>query len=354
MLRSVLPLAALIVCSISAADSAGIDGVEALLQQGSSLTADKVAALEAQLEVDPLDMTARTRLLGYYGKRLRHREPSSEARWRSLVLWLIHNEPKSEVFATMPSPLQEFNRILDPEQFLEGKQAFLAHLEKEPNDLTLLQHAVDFVTVGDREVAIELLERAKSVDSSNPRWAIGLAFAHFNDYKLSRRGPGELNVEAARKALVEFDGAFEVADEPGGGGFLQLAAEVAVVANEIDRAREYADLMLDSDPHGSRHYGDHVHHGNITLGKIALAQGDVQAATSYLLIAASTPGSQRLRGMGPDMTLAKELLEKGERDAVLQYFDECARFWERGQDRLKEWAIVVRGGGIPISRDFGR
>ena len=31
------------------------------------------------------------------------------------------------------------------------------------------------------------------------------------------------------------------------------------------------------------------------------------------------------------MTLAKELLEKAERESVLQYFDECARFWEGGR-----------------------
>ena len=353
MLRSGLLLAALAGCSIAAADSASIEGVKALLQEGSRLTADNVAALEAQLKDDPLDMSARTQLLGYYGKPLRLREPSSEARWRSLVLWLIHNDPKSEVLGTFPSPLQEFNRFLDPEKFIEGKQAFLAHLEKEPNDLTLLKHAIEFVTSRDRQLAVELLERAKSVDSSNPSWAIKLAFVHFNQYKGRLRGLGELDIESARKALVEFDRAFEIAEEPGGGGFLQLAAEVAVVANKIDRAREYADLMLETDPSDPHHYGDHVHHGNITLGKIALAQGDVQGAASFMLLAASTPGSQRLRGMGPDMTLAKELLEKGERESVLQYFDECARFWERGQDRLKEWTIVVQGGGIPNSRDFG-
>ena len=354
MLRRILILTVAVGCSLGLADFATAEDVRSLLKAGASLTTDEVAALEAQLQADPLDMSARTRLLGYYGDIPRYREPSSKARLRSLVLWLIHNEPKSEVLATIPSPLHEFNRSLVPEQFVEGKEAFLAHLEKEPNDLTLLRHAVDFVTGRDDQLAVELLERAKSVDSSNPSWAIGLAFVHFNDYKRNRRVLGELNVEAARKALIEFDRAFEVADEPGGGGFLQLAAEVAVVANETDKAREYADLMLDTDPRDSRHYGDHVHHGNITLGKIALAQGDVDGAASYLLLAASTPGSQRLRGMGPDTTLAKELLEKGERESVLQYFDECARFWERGRDQLKQWAIVVRGGGIPNSRDFGR
>ncbi len=49
------------------------------------------------------------------------------------------------------------------------------------------------------------------------------------------------------------------------------------------------------------------------------------------------------------MTLAKELLEKGEKDVVLEFFDLCARFWKY-QPRLSEWTATVKQGGIP---DFG-
>jgi hypothetical protein len=49
------------------------------------------------------------------------------------------------------------------------------------------------------------------------------------------------------------------------------------------------------------------------------------------------------------MTLAKELLEKGQTEVVLEYFDLCAKFW-RYQPRLSEWTIAVKQGAIP---DFG-
>ncbi len=49
------------------------------------------------------------------------------------------------------------------------------------------------------------------------------------------------------------------------------------------------------------------------------------------------------------MDLAKELLEKGERDAVLAYFDLC-EFWELGKDRLADWKADVKAGRAP---DFG-
>ena len=50
------------------------------------------------------------------------------------------------------------------------------------------------------------------------------------------------------------------------------------------------------------------------------------------------------------MTLAKDLLEAGEREAVLAYFDLCAKFWELGDDELTEWRKLVEDGGIP---EFG-
>jgi hypothetical protein len=50
------------------------------------------------------------------------------------------------------------------------------------------------------------------------------------------------------------------------------------------------------------------------------------------------------------MALAKELLEKGERDTVLQYFELCRTFWKRDNGKLAGWNAKVREGGIP---DFG-
>ena len=51
---------------------------------------------------------------------------------------------------------------------------------------------------------------------------------------------------------------------------------------------------------------------------------------------------------GPNMSLAKDLLEKGERQVVLDYFALCRRFWNYG--RLDDWSQQVKEGKIP---DFG-
>ncbi len=95
-------------------------------------------------------------------------------------------------------------------------------------------------------------------------------------------------------------------------------------------------------------YGDAIHYANLFLGRVALENGDIRQARSRLLEAGRTPGSQWLDYNGPDMTLADELLDRGESKVVLQYFRECKRFWPNNQ--LKEWAAAVRAGKRPDFR----
>ena len=68
------------------------------------------------------------------------------------------------------------------------------------------------------------------------------------------------------------------------------------------------------------------------------------------MAAGATPGSPQLNSFGPNMTLAKELLEKGQSEVVLQYLALCKKFWKMDRGQLDEWSATIRGGGIP---DFG-
>ncbi len=117
-------------------------------------------------------------------------------------------------------------------------------------------------------------------------------------------------------------------------------------------ARKHAEevLSLAANYQSDWNYGNAIHKGNLTLGRLALRNGDVEKANQYLLEAGKTPGSPQLNSFGPNMVLAKELLERGEKKAVLQYFDLCNKFWEMHGDKLREWTALVKGGVIP---DFG-
>src|SRR5205823_9113923 len=133
---------------------------------------------------------------------------------------------------------------------------------------------------------------------------------------------------------------------------LDVVTMTAFDAGDLGKAEAYANelLTLAARYRDSWNYGNAIHKGNIVLGRIRLRQGDLEKAKSYLLAAGATPGSPQLDTFGPNMALAKELLEKGERDVVLQYFTLCRKFWESHADRLDTWTTDVQAGRIP---EFG-
>ena len=127
---------------------------------------------------------------------------------------------------------------------------------------------------------------------------------------------------------------------------LPRLAKAALKADAVDKASSYAHELLGSDT-TDPNYGQALHDGNMVLGVIALRQGNVPEAKGYLLESAKSKGSATLNSFGPNMLLAKALLEKGERDVVLEYFESCRSFWTMGAKQLDAWTATVRGGGIP-------
>jgi len=55
--------------------------------------------------------------------------------------------------------------------------------------------------------------------------------------------------------------------------------------------------------------------------------------------------------VGPNLTLANELLKHGERRVVVEYLETCSFFWTLGRDVIaSKWIAEIRSGGMP---DFG-
>jgi hypothetical protein len=145
-------------------------------------------------------------------------------------------------------------------------------------------------------------------------------------------------------------------EQDSGGGdemrrFYALAslAKAALTADAMDKAASYANELLLAAPKNRQdwNYGNAIHDGNLVLGLLAMRQGNIRMAAQYLLDAGNTPGSPQLNSFGPDMSLAKAMLEKGERDAVIEYFSRCRTFWKMGEQRLDAWSETVRSGGVP-------
>jgi hypothetical protein len=127
------------------------------------------------------------------------------------------------------------------------------------------------------------------------------------------------------------------------------AAKQSFAAGKVEDARKHAQELLALLPsfRQDQGYGNAAHDANLTLGRIAVREGRLDDAKRHLLESIRTPGAGQM-DYGPNMSLAKDLLEKGERQVVLDYFAQCKKFWNYG--RLDEWSQQVKEGKIP---DFG-
>jgi len=127
------------------------------------------------------------------------------------------------------------------------------------------------------------------------------------------------------------------------------AAKESFEAGKVEDAQKYAqDLMvLLPDFKDSTDYGGAMSDANIVLGRVALKKGQVEEAKRYLLAAGRSPTSPYLANYGPNMGLAKDLLEKGDRQTVLEYLDLCRKFWSNGSAQLTQWTQQIKDGKTP-------
>lgn len=130
---------------------------------------------------------------------------------------------------------------------------------------------------------------------------------------------------------------------------LGATAKAALAIGKDSEAKSFAEELQRLAPSHSKdwNYGNAIQDFNIVLGAIALKIGDTDAAKNHLLDAGRSPGSPQMDTFGPNMTLAKALLDAGQRDVVLEYFELCRKFWEMHRGRLDEWRDEVKAGRVP-------
>lgn len=130
---------------------------------------------------------------------------------------------------------------------------------------------------------------------------------------------------------------------------LDQAAIKSFDVGKVEDAEAYAkeSIELASQYQTNWNYGNAIHHSNIVLGRIALRNGDMEEAKVHLLKAGKVPSTPQLSSFGPNMALAKDLLEKGESDTVIEYLEQCSAFWEIDRDKLEFWIFKIKKGDIP-------
>jgi tetratricopeptide (TPR) repeat protein len=322
--------------------------VESALK-GAGLSEAQANALEEKVKGEPDDADSRAQLLWYYFNKQITQPATIEAR-RAHVLWMIHNRPADHFTGSPPCSI-EFE--IDPVGYAAAKELWEQQAVNTPRSAAVLGNAAAFMRMHDPADAEDLLKRAESADPTDPHWPEDLAeFAELHLRLSSASQPGD-PLDRARFVLGEYEKAYALSKTPEERFYhLTPLPKAAFACGDNAKATDYARQLLVQAENFKRdwNYGNAIHVANLTLGRIALASGDVETAKARLLDAGKTPGSPQLDSFGPNMELAHELLQKGEKDVVLQYFDLCAKFWTMGGASLDSWRQTVKAGGTP---DFG-
>lgn len=225
----------------------------------------------------------------------------------------------------------------------------------------------------DRDRVEQLLRAAQKNRPTARPWAADVRMLFAADVYAGRRMQGKERVAHFKNALVYLEESHDITRNtleespneilkavlPG----LQLdLAMAALEAGEPELAKKQATETLGNTRPGGWDYGNVTHNANQILGRCALREGKLADAKKHLLAAGATPGSPQLDSFGPQMQLAGELLDRGEKETVLQYLDLVARFWANPDERteaaskrvarehlelLESWKKQVRAGKIP-------
>ena len=106
---------------------------------------------------------------------------------------------------------------------------------------------------------------------------------------------------------------------------------------------KYAEKLL-REHAGS---GDAIYAGNLILAQTALDKNDIETAKHYLLEAATTPGARRIEQNGLDVSVARVLFDRGEKDTVLEYLQRGRVLWPQGTQLIARWEGAIRAGRRP-------
>jgi tetratricopeptide (TPR) repeat protein len=301
-----------------------------------------VDQLEELVRKKPEFLAARITLLGCYFLTPSPFTSIRQSR-RDHILWIIANRPRC---AILGMPFGFLSSVGDEDAYQQGRQLWLDHLKRAPNDLALLWVASHWLFRIDPDLSEDFLKKGQQLDD-DPKWSEQLGFL----YRLNANNRGVIDQEKMRRAVAEYEKALSREEPDDDRRHLRLqVADACLMVGEFDKADSYAQNVEERSLAGNDYFdSDALHECRLLLGKIALGRGNVDRAKAFLLKAADVT-SKGLRVSGPYMRLAKRLLEKGEKKAVLDYLRKCATVWTMPNHELDQWIHTIEAGGMP---DFG-
>jgi tetratricopeptide (TPR) repeat protein len=316
--------------------------IEVLMKSvAGSFKQRRAPELENKLAQDPQDIRARSLLLSFYFKKAIS-DRAYYAKHDESVLWLTQFHPDA---ANLCNPS---GQIMLGQQYSSAMlELWQKHLQQKPDNLLILWNAGNSVLLPSIDWAIECLKKGRNLDPINAEyWDSRLG----NAYRLKMiRYPKDTAL--AKASLDSFENAQAESTPRAYGNLLPNLGKAALAAGEFNKAADYASQMLATEA-GKDNWnkGNLIYYGHFILGMLAVQKGDLDKVEKCLLAAGDTPGSPQLNSFGPNMSLAKELLDRGRNKTVLDFLKKCSKFWRSHDDRCNQWIQQIEQGQTP---DFG-
>jgi hypothetical protein len=313
-----------------------------------------IESLRDACALAPEDLEKRARLLAALTFRRRpHPDPAPE--FVNEVVWWIERHPDELQHVTPAlavlshAPFAVYQRIRD---------AWNRTLSAREPSVDLILVAAQSFNHHEPDRALELLGRAHGAASHDGRaaWQAGHIWL-LRSTRFRVGGPADHDPQEAAEALRWFEKALERRSSgEERGSTLTSACDAALAAGEYEKARAFAEELIASSASTQADWnlGNAIYVGHSTLGRIALREDAVERAKEHLGLAGRTPGSPQLNSFGPELELADELLQRGERDAVLEFLRAIRTFWRSGRDRIDLWVLRIERGETPRLSRFGR
>ena len=139
---------------------------QAFDQQAQAMTLEEAGTLERALEQNPEDMVAREKLLTFYRWTGKNQQPwnANVAARRRHALWLIRHHPDSDLVWSVRLSKRE-----DPEGYAQGRAIWLAAIDPRDVSEKTLSHAAWFFEESEKQMAENILLRAKAQYPGGPR-----------------------------------------------------------------------------------------------------------------------------------------------------------------------------------------
>ncbi len=310
--------------------------------EGRKLSATQAEALETAVAANPEDLESRLRLIGWldsanlFDHRLRSRKNDH-------ALWLI--EHKADAGPDFWSHLGLNSTLDGPEANLRALDAWKRQVDARPGSTPLLESAATSVQYLDRRVSLEYYSRAAKLSPRDPHWPDKIAFIH---YLAANTRDRELQYTEASLALKFYEQAIGLTNDSvrSYSNLYEYASQSAWLVDRNDKATRWANALLKGARAGEWWFNNARHAAYTILGLVALDEGKLAEACKDLMLSAESDAKATGVFM-PSVTLAAALLDRGEKEVVVEYLDAQRELAQYQPERYAEMAAAIRGGGVP-------